>query len=127
MNDEVVRGSPERAVFQVVAGIPRGRVLSYGEVARRAGLSNGARRVGRILSRAPEDVELPWHRVVNASGRITIPDPELAEEQARRLRAEGLEVRGRAVIGGLSNEAADALDALLWRPDSDVGGEEGTG
>ncbi|MBT8060612.1 MAG: MGMT family protein, partial [Gammaproteobacteria bacterium] len=53
-----------RAVWQVVEGIPPGHVLTYGEVARLAGMSRAARRVSLAMRRAPRGRNLPWHRVV---------------------------------------------------------------
>ena len=76
-------------VRAVVAAIPAGTVLSYGEVADRAGLRS-ARLVGRILA---ESDDLPWHRVVRADGT---PTPHLAAQQTALLRAEGVRfVNGR--------------------------------
>lgn len=77
-------------VRDVVAAIPPGQTLSYGEVAARAGIRS-ARLVGRILSEDGHD--LPWHRVLRANGTSA---PQIAQEQAARLRAEGvLMVDGR--------------------------------
>lgn len=81
MTDEQTR---ER-VSGVVAAIPAGSVLAYGQVAARAGLPGRARLVGRIL--AEEGDELPWHRVLRADGR---PAAHLAAEQLARLRTEGV-------------------------------------
>jgi methylated-DNA-protein-cysteine methyltransferase-like protein len=79
-------------VWQVVASIPPGRVCSYGGVAALAGLPGNARLVGRILSQLPLDSALPWHRVINAGGRISFtPESEAWREQRRRLEAEGVE------------------------------------
>ena len=76
-------------VRAVVAAIPAGKVLSYGEVADRAGLRS-ARLVGRILA---ESHDVPWHRVVRADGT---PTPHLAVQQTALLRAEGVRfVNGR--------------------------------
>lgn len=69
----------------VVAAIPAGSVLAYGEVAARAGLPGRARLVGRIL--AEDGHDLPWHRVLRADGT---PAPHLAAEQLTRLQAEGV-------------------------------------
>jgi methylated-DNA-protein-cysteine methyltransferase-like protein len=77
-------------VRDVVAAIPLGRVMAYGEVAARAGLPGRARLVGRILA---ED-GLPWHRVLRADGS---PAPHLADEQLARLRAEGVLAEGRRI------------------------------
>lgn len=90
--------SDEQRVWQVVALIPAGQISTYGEIAEMAGLGRGARRVGRIMSRLPQSTTLPWHRVVNASGRISLPigSPGYAE-QRRRLEDEGVVfIKGRA-------------------------------
>lgn len=73
-------------VREVIQAIPVGSVLSYGEVAARAGVSS-ARQVGRLLSEDGQD--LPWHRVIRADGT---PAPHLAAEQLARLLAEGVSV-----------------------------------
>ena len=62
-------GGLREAVYAIVAQIPRGRVLTYGEIARLAGYPNHSRLVGRIMRDAP-DGQLPCHRVVSASGRL---------------------------------------------------------
>jgi methylated-DNA-protein-cysteine methyltransferase-like protein len=86
-------------VYAVVRRIPRGRVLTYGQVARILGKLRGARAVGwalRALGGAQAE-RVPWHRVVGAGGRISLragPGPEL---QRRRLRREGVRFRGGCV------------------------------
>jgi methylated-DNA-protein-cysteine methyltransferase-like protein len=79
-------------VRAVVASIPVGSVLAYGEVAARAGLPGRARLVGHIL--AEDGHDLPWHRVLRADGT---PAPHLATEQLARLRAEGVLAEGGQV------------------------------
>ena len=81
----------------MVALIPLGRVVTYGEVAQLAGFPNQARQVGRILSQLPRDSQLPWHRVINAQGRLSFPpDSNAYQRQRDRLEAEGVEFsRGR--------------------------------
>jgi alkylated DNA nucleotide flippase Atl1 len=76
----------------VVAAVPAGSVLAYGEVAARAGLPGRARLVGRILAEDGQD--LPWHRVLRADGT---PAPHIAAEQLARLRAEGVLAEGGRV------------------------------
>lgn len=76
----------------MVAAIPEGSVLAYGEVAARAGLPGRARLVGRIL--AEDGADLPWHRVLRADGT---PAAHLAAEQLSRLRAEGVLARNGRV------------------------------
>ena len=84
-------------IWHVVCEIPRGRVSTYGAVARAAGLPGRARQTGFALKMAPESMNLPWHRVVGAGGRIVFPANSRAHrEQSRRLREEGVQVqRGR--------------------------------
>lgn len=103
-------------IWNVVARIPAGRVASYGQVAALAGYPRGARLVGRALSRAPDSLGLPWHRVVNAAGRISLPagSPGFAE-QVHRLRAEGVVVRGDRVSIDAAGWAP-SLDELVWAP-----------
>ena len=79
-------------VWQIVAMIPRGCVTTYGQVAMLAGIPGGARRVGHILSQLPNGSRLPWHRVVNAAGRISLPAGSTSyRTQRSRLRSEGVE------------------------------------
>ncbi|WP_028923603.1 MGMT family protein [Pseudonocardia acaciae] len=78
-------------VREVIEAIPVGSVLSYGEVAARAGVTS-ARQVGRLLSEDGQD--LPWHRVLRADGTCA---PHLADEQLARLRAEGVTIVNRRV------------------------------
>lgn len=84
-------------IWQVVASIPRGRVVSYGDVAKRAGLPGYARFVGTTLGKLPKDTRLPWHRVVNASRKIAPRGSARMEEQRRRLAGEGVTFSGDRV------------------------------
>ncbi len=79
-------------VYELVRHIPRGKVLSYGRVAYLLGVPNGARAVGWAMSALKSgDRGVPWHRVVNAKGRVSIKgSPEGAAEQRARLEAEGI-------------------------------------
>jgi methylated-DNA-protein-cysteine methyltransferase related protein len=93
------------AIWSVVCAIPRGRVSTYGAVARAAGLAGRARQAGYALRVAPRALNLPWHRVVGAGGRIVFPKSSAAHiEQARRLRAEGVEVRDERVAAAAMTE-----------------------
>lgn len=106
------------AIRRCILKIPEGRVASYGAIAARAGLSGRARMVGSVLRQTPDDVELPWHRVLRSDGRIAF-EAGSAEfiEQTQRLRAEGVGVRnGRVDLG--EHGTYGNLDALLWGPDS---------
>lgn len=81
-------------VWRIVHGIPRGKVTSYGAVAKLAGLPRGARMIGRILAQLPEGSTLPWHRVVNSRGCISFPQGSSQHrEQRERLFAEGVEFK----------------------------------
>lgn len=83
------------ALYAALAQIPPGRVVSYGQLAEQAGLGRAARWVGRCLSQLPDDTALPWHRVVAAGGRLSLPvDSAAGAEQRRRLAAEGVMLTG---------------------------------
>ena len=80
-----------QAIWEVVCTIPRGQVSTYGAVAQAAGLPGRARLAGLALRVAPEEMNLPWHRVLGAGGRIVFPkNSRPYREQAKRLRAEGV-------------------------------------
>jgi methylated-DNA-protein-cysteine methyltransferase related protein len=111
---------PFTAIWRAIAAIPPGEWASYGEVARRAGLARGARLVGYALRRAPPALDLPWHRVVGAGGRIAFPKGSRAgAEQARRLAREGLRVEAGRIRGAVRGPMSRSLDELLWRRDGD--------
>ena len=78
-------------IYRAVSLIPRGRVATYGQIAALAGLRGHARLVGYALHALTTDTRVPWHRVVNARGRIS-PRAEPAYEtlQRRLLRREGV-------------------------------------
>lgn len=83
------------ALYLLLSQIPEGKVVSYGELAALAGLGRAARWVGRCLGQLPDDSRLPWHRVVAAGGRLSLPAGTAAgDEQRRRLASEGIPVRG---------------------------------
>lgn len=85
-------------IWRIVHSIPAGKVASYGEVAKRAGLPRGARMVGRVLSNLPEGSTLPWHRVINSRGCISFPAGSLQyREQRERLLAEGVAFRNEKI------------------------------
>ena len=86
------------SIWDVVARIPRGRASTYGDVARAAGLPGRARLAGYALKHTPPGLELPWHRVVGAGGKIVFPPGSSAfREQARRLRGENVKVENGRV------------------------------
>jgi methylated-DNA-protein-cysteine methyltransferase related protein len=88
------KGGFEDAVRRVVLATRPGEVVTYGEVAVEAGRPGAARAVGRVMAVASG---LPWWRVVMSDGRLA---PGKEADQARRLRAEGVAVRGARVVMG---------------------------
>lgn len=81
-------------IYAVVRRIPRGRVATYGQIAALAGLRGQARLVGYALAALDVDSDVPWHRVVNARGAISLPaDGHSALMQRARLVAEGIAFR----------------------------------
>jgi methylated-DNA-protein-cysteine methyltransferase related protein len=87
-----------QAIWDVVAQIPRGRVSTYGDVAREAGLPGRARQAGYALKHMPDGLHLPWHRVVGAGGKIVFPPGSSPyREQTRRLKSEGVKIENGRV------------------------------
>ena len=93
-----------QALWHAVCAIPRGQVATYGAIARTAGFPGRARQAGFALKVAPEELHVPWHRVVGSGGRIVFPKSSPQhKEQTRRLRAEGVLVKnGRVPLGALT-------------------------
>lgn len=86
-----IQPAHQQAIFLALASIPAGRVVTYGQLAALAGLPRAARLAGRCLRELPEDSQLPWHRVINAQGRLSLPEgSEAYELQCQRLQAEGV-------------------------------------
>jgi len=107
-------------ILAAVKRIPRGRVSTYGNIAEVAGLPRRARLVGTVLRQTPASKDLPWFRVINSSGRISLPaGSDAYGTQRRKLEAEGVIFRGDRVdmqrYGWPPRD--QALDELLWRLD----------
>ncbi|WP_394549831.1 MULTISPECIES: MGMT family protein [unclassified Pantoea] len=81
----------KQRIWQIVAAIPPGKVTTYGDVALLAGSPRAARQVGGVLSRLPEGSTLPWHRVINRNGTLSLQG-ERFFRQREALEAEGVEV-----------------------------------
>ena len=78
-------------IWQIVYQIPNGKVSSYGQVARLAGLPGYARYVGHVMKNLPTGTKLPWHRVANSQGKLSFPrDSREYHTQKGRLEAEGV-------------------------------------
>ena len=83
----------EQRFYSIIRQIPSGCVATYGQVAELAGLPGCARMVGRTLSQLPSGSQLPWHRVIAASGKISLPeDNESFLKQKERLLSDGIEI-----------------------------------
>jgi methylated-DNA-protein-cysteine methyltransferase-like protein len=96
-------------IWDVVAQLPPGSVCTYGDVARAAGLPGRARQAGYALKHVPAGMNLPWHRVVGAGGKIVFPAGSSAfREQARRLRSEGVRVENGRVAREALRERSTA-------------------
>lgn len=105
----------EAAILQAIKQIPRGRVSTYGDIAKVAGLPNRARLVGTVLKQT--GVKVPWQRVINASGRISFPSGSDAyRRQETLLKREGVTFeRGRVDLKRFGWPARSVdLDELLW-------------
>lgn len=115
--DKANDGNWHKNVWKVVSEIPSGHVLTYGEVARLAGMPRMARRVSQALRRAPRGVRLPWHRVINAQGKISFPEDSHGWQQQKEL----LEQEGVVFLNGKIDldqfGYRGAVDRLLWGDD----------
>jgi methylated-DNA-protein-cysteine methyltransferase-like protein len=78
-------------VIEVIKKIPRGKVLTYGQIAALAGNPRGARQVVRVLHTGTEKHKLPWHRVVNRQGKVALKPGYGYEIQRELLQREGVE------------------------------------
>jgi methylated-DNA-protein-cysteine methyltransferase related protein len=79
-------------VISLIKLIPEGAVATYGQIAAQAGAPRGARQVVRILHSCSHTKDLPWHRVINRQGMISLPHGEGFEEQYSMLNSEGVMV-----------------------------------
>jgi methylated-DNA-protein-cysteine methyltransferase-like protein len=79
-------------IIDAIRAVPRGRVSCYRDIARAAGLPNGARQVVRVLHAMSEKHKLPWHRIIRADGSIALKQFQGGDLQIQLLRAEGIKV-----------------------------------
>jgi methylated-DNA-protein-cysteine methyltransferase-like protein len=100
--------SSYQRIYAAVRRIPRGRVSTYGAIARVAGLAGQARQVGYALSALPTGTTVPWHRVINAQGRLSLE---------RSASGAGITQRVRLVREGVVVDAAGrvSLERFGWR------------
>ncbi|PSW18851.1 hypothetical protein C9I98_15225 [Photobacterium sanctipauli] len=78
-------------IYTQVHQIPIGKVATYGDIAKFSGFPGYARQVGRLMATLPEGSSIPWHRVINSKGAISLTGHDL-ERQRKKLVAEGVEV-----------------------------------
>ncbi|UOH17519.1 MGMT family protein [Acinetobacter sp. NyZ410] len=95
-------------ILNVIIQIPQGKVASYGQVAKYAGLPKHARLVGRVLGQLPEDHDIPWYRVVNSQGRISL---KKLDEKGMCIQTAKLMAEEVVVIDGKIN-----LKKYQWVP-----------
>ena len=100
-----------RRIYAVVKKIPRGKVATYGQIAALAGMPRHARQAGYALAATPENVNIPWHRVINAQGRISMRlrhwDSGGDDLQKILLEAEGVTFDAGGKVD---------LDKFRWKP-----------
>ena len=104
-----------QAIYAVIARIPRGRVATYGQVARLAGIPGRARLVGFAMAALPGGTRVPWHRVVNAAGRCSPRGDGGPGHIVQRLRLERENVR-------FDRAETISLERFRWRPRPGSGG-----
>lgn len=93
-------------IFAVIHQIPTGYVSTYGDIARMAGYPGYARHVGKALGNLPPDTTLPWFRVINSKGQISLTGPDW-DRQREKLVAEGIAVSSAGKI---------SLRRFRWQP-----------
>jgi methylated-DNA-protein-cysteine methyltransferase-like protein len=107
-----------RRIWETIQDIPCGCVANYGQIAEIAGIPRGARQVGYALRHAPKGVALPWHRVIQSSGKTAFDQNSHAfRVQCDRLAEEGIVMRNGRVDMKRYRWEPD-LDELLWKPTS---------
>jgi methylated-DNA-protein-cysteine methyltransferase-like protein len=100
--------SPTSELLGMIRKIPKGKVASYGQIAALAGQPRGARQVARMLHSLSDREGLPWQRVINSSGRISLPMDGVGSLQRRLLLREGVEVDALGRV---------ELDRYGWEPE----------
>ena len=103
-------------IYETIREIPAGRVASYGQVADIAGIPRGARQVGWALRQLPRGHDVPWYRVITASGKIAFEKGTQAFRKQRRLllKEDVPVINGRVDMQNYRWQPD--LDELLWKP-----------
>jgi methylated-DNA-protein-cysteine methyltransferase-like protein len=97
----------EDRVKRAILAVPRGKIATYAQIAALAGNYRAARQVARVLHSSSEKDRLPWHRVINSRGGISLERGKGFEEQKRILHEEGVRV---------SRQGRIDLDKFQWEP-----------
>jgi methylated-DNA-protein-cysteine methyltransferase related protein len=98
-------------VWKVVLQIPRGKVASYGQIAALLGSPRAARTVGWAMNSTPDELDIPWHRVINSRGRISLNENEQGGNLQRLLlEQEGVKFNIKGFVD---------LDRYQWVPTKD--------
>jgi methylated-DNA-protein-cysteine methyltransferase related protein len=103
-------------IYATIRDVPPGRVASYGQIAELAGIPRGARQVGRALRELPKDSDVPWFRILTASGHLAFEHGSRSwKRQVAALAAEEVVLTNGKVNLAVYRWEPD-LDELLWKP-----------
>ena len=105
-------------IYETVRDIPSGNVASYGQVAEIAGIPRGARQVGWALRQLSRGEDVPWHRVITASGRIAFEAGSARFEKQQALLAQENVTVTAGRVDMRKYRWRPELDELLWKPTS---------
>lgn len=97
-----------RQILEVIALIPYGKVATYGQIAKLAGLPKHARLVGYVLKHLDKSSEIPWYRVINSQGKISVTR---INQQGENVQQSLLEQEGIYLLNGKVN-----LEIFGWQP-----------
>ena len=81
-----------KRIIDIINGIQPGKVMTYGQIAFFAGSPRAQRAVVMVIKRYCDELDMPWHRVINSKGELSVPDIAIRNLQAELLRLEGVEV-----------------------------------
>lgn len=101
--------STRQRIYAAVRRVPRGRVATYGQIAELAGLGGQARQVGYAMAAVPSSSAVPWHRIINAQGRVSMRS---AGSGSTIIQQQLLEREGVVFDGG----GRVSLPRYLWKP-----------
>lgn len=87
----------EQNIYTILAYLEVGKLTTYGQLAKRAGFPHHSRHVGKVLSKLPKDTRLPWYRVVNAQGKISLSGESFLRQKTQ-LENEGIKVTDEGKI-----------------------------